>query len=220
MWTKEHENKVVELFNKKYKVSEIADDLNRSASNVAKKCRELGLKSPMGIMMAEQKEARGRGMIICRGCTEEKPIDNFPLRERGKKYVRCLCRECGATASLQRYRNKKNCTLEETLHQRAYQAKRRSEKKQLEFNLTDSDLLEIYKKQNGKCYYSGITMEKIPKIDNYYNVSIDRVDSSKGYTKNNVVLCCDSINTMKNSMPIKIFIDICQKIVLHQVRKV
>lgn len=63
-------------------------------------------------------------------------------------------------------------------------------------------------------------MERVPKIDNYYNVSIDRVDSTVGYTKDNIVLCCDSINSMKNSMPKEFFIELCRNIVSHQERKV
>jgi len=217
-WTDAHINQLKELFYKKCKTIDIARILNRSWSNVCKKCRELGLKTDMSIMMGEQKEARGRGMIICRGCKSEKPIDNFPLREQGKKHIRCLCRECEAKFSLERYRNKKSYSLEETLHRRAYQASRRAKNKSIECNITDADLMEIYNKQEGKCHYSGVLMEKIPKVDNYYNLSIDRVDSKKGYTKENIVLCCDSINTMKNAMPHNVFIDICEKIVLHQKR--
>lgn len=215
-WTVDDISKLKMMFNGRIKNSDISIALGRSYSNVCKKCRELGLKSRMAIMMGEQKIARERGMIICRGCSTEKTTDNFPMRERGGRYTRCLCRECEAKFSLERYRNKKSYSLEETLHRRAYQAKRRSIKKKMEFRVTVADLLEIYNGQNGKCYYSGITMERIPKVDNYYNVSIDRVDSSIGYIKSNIVLCCDSINTMKNAMPKDVFIDICKKIVLHQ----
>lgn len=194
--------------------------MGRSYSNICKKCRDLGLKSRMSILMSEQKSARTRGLIICRGCDTEKSPDNFPPREKGSRYVRCLCRECEAKFSLERYRNKKSYSLEETLHRRAYQAKRRSERKGISFDITDADLIELYNKQDGKCYYSGIPMERVPKIDNYYNVSIDRIDSNVGYTRNNIVLCCDSINTMKNSMPKEFFIELCRKIVSHQERKV
>ena len=51
---------------------------------------------------------------------------------------------------------------------------------------------------------------------NSYVVSVDRVDSNKGYLKDNVVLCCDSVNTMKMKLDTKEFLNICNKIINHQ----
>ena len=52
--------------------------------------------------------------------------------------------------------------------------------------------------------------------DNSYVVSVDRVDSNKGYLKDNVVLCCDSVNTMKMKLDTKEFLNICKEIVKCQ----
>lgn len=46
-------------------------------------------------------------------------------------------------------------------------------------------------------------------------LSIDRIDSSKGYTRDNVVLVCSSINVMKNSHSIDEFINLCRSVVEH-----
>jgi hypothetical protein len=48
-------------------------------------------------------------------------------------------------------------------------------------------------------------MKYIAFNKNPFQVSIDRIESSKGYTKNNTVLCCQSINYMKNDYPIESF---------------
>lgn len=36
--------------------------------------------------------------------------------------------------------------------------------------------------------------------------SLDRIDSSKGYYRENVVLCCNIVNLMKSDMPINEFL--------------
>jgi hypothetical protein len=43
--------------------------------------------------------------------------------------------------------------------------------------------------------------------------SVDRIRGSKGYTKNNVVLCCDAVNMMKSTMSYETFYEICKNVV-------
>lgn len=215
-WTEQDDTRLIELFHNNHTSREIATLMKRSYSHIRKRGREFGLKTKMGMMMEEQKLARLRGKGVCRACGKEKPVSDFSTRGIGNKYLRSICDKCEASRAINRYRNKTLYSLDETVHKRVYQAKRRAMKKGVEFDLTDSDIIDLYNKQNGKCHYSGIPMEKIPKMDNYYNVSIDRVESHRGYTLDNVVLCCDSVNTMKNAMPRDVFIDICKKIVSHQ----
>lgn len=75
-----------------------------------------------------------------------------------------------------------------------HHSKERSKTKNLEFDLTSQDIIDLYDKQNGKCYWLGIDMSK----DNSYYTpnqpSIDRLDNSKGYTKDNIVLACTFAN--------------------------
>ena len=111
-----------------------------------------------------------------------------------------------------------NITLEKLLTLRVRTAYGRACKKGLDFDLTPEYLMELYNKQNGRCYYSGIKMEIALKgyIDNTNTLSIDRVDSSKGYIKENIVLCCDSVNTMKMKLKVSDFLNICKEIVKYQ----
>ena len=61
-------------------------------------------------------------------------------------------------------------------------------------NMDYTVLLNLWNKQKGLCYYTNIPMqltnEIVPEL-----VSIDRIDSLKGYTEDNIVLCCYIINT-------------------------
>lgn len=82
-----------------------------------------------------------------------------------------------------------------------YNCNRRSN--DLVFAITEEDILELYYKQDEKCALSGQILTKIALEDkgvNKYNISIDRIDSSKGYTKDNIELIGSIINIMKNDI--------------------
>lgn len=69
------------------------------------------------------------------------------------------------------------------------------------FNLKYDDIVNIWNKQCGKCHHSGIPM----KYDkNEWRLSIDRIDNDKGYTVDNIVLCCLEFNTRKTWTDTKI----------------
>jgi len=73
------------------------------------------------------------------------------------------------------------------------------------------DLLTLWDKQAGLCAYSGRPMTYTREGKRRYqrnktNVSIDRVDSGLGYTRDNIVLCCGVVNMMKTDMTKEEFI--------------
>jgi len=75
---------------------------------------------------------------------------------------------------------------------------RRKKGKNIEFNITKDFLRELWDKQNGKCFYTGIEMEAFSIGKHPNQPSLDRRNSEKGYVKENVVLCCQSINFAKS----------------------
>lgn len=87
-----------------------------------------------------------------------------------------------------------------------------SYKRKYEFNITIDYLYELWDKQDGKCYYTLVEMinsagNRIPN-----QVSVDRIDSSKGYVKDNIALCCQSINYAKSNYNEEIFRDFLNKV--------
>ena len=72
----------------------------------------------------------------------------------------------------------------------------------------------MWNDQDGRCAYTGVQM-KYDGAGSPESVSLDRVDSSKGYTKDNVVLCGVLINRMKNDQPVEAFLRWCELAVSH-----
>lgn len=66
--------------------------------------------------------------------------------------------------------------------------KRRARDSSIKCSLTSEDILQIFKKQNGKCYWYGIDLipSSIPKTLN--QPSIDRIDPTGDYDKENCVV--------------------------------
>jgi len=67
----------------------------------------------------------------------------------------------------------------------------------LELNLDYDYLINLYEKQHHKCALSGLIMSF--EFGNSRSISIDRIDSSKGYQVGNVQLVCQAFNWMKNN---------------------
>ena len=68
------------------------------------------------------------------------------------------------------------------------------------------------------CFYCGSppsTIRKYRGIEIKYN-GLDRLDCSKGYTKENVVTCCFLCNRAKNDLSKKDFLDLVTRVYRHQ----
>ena len=52
------------------------------------------------------------------------------------------------------------------------------------------------------------------------NLSVDRIDSTKGYSKDNVQLVCMAANQMKNDLPMTEFIEMCEAVLALEREKI
>jgi hypothetical protein len=93
---------------------------------------------------------------------------------------------------------------------------RKGRKKQGE--VTIEDIYDLWVKQNKKCNLSGIQIDFIKRKEGV-SASIDRIDSSKEYVKDNIQLVHKDINLMKNHFNQDYFLDICEKIINERKRK-
>lgn len=121
-----------------------------------------------------------------------------------KKSLLPFCRECGSI------RTKKN-SIKHWSRVAFYRAEEQHRTKNFNFDLTIEFILDLYSKQGGLCYWLGIPMET-SMIHRYpFSPSLDRVDRKKGYTKDNVILCCQFMNVGRNSCSYEDFIDSIKK---------
>lgn len=81
-----------------------------------------------------------------------------------------------------------------------HNAKTRAKKKELDFQISRDDVINLYHSQNGECSITGFKLEMesgTRKKSNPYRISIDRIDSNKGYILDNITLVCWAVNQMK-----------------------
>lgn len=83
-------------------------------------------------------------------------------------------------------------------------AKKRN--KQLDYD--ESYLIELFKKQNGRCFWTNLKMIEKGSHNNPFQISVDRLDNNKTYAKDNIVLCCLMINYARNTCDYETWNDI------------
>lgn len=72
--------------------------------------------------------------------------------------------------------------------------------KKYDVSVNIDDLTKLWDKQDGKCYLTEIKMDTVSYSRTLKNVSIDQIEAGKGYTIDNIGLCCESINMAKMQM--------------------
>lgn len=195
---------IKELLNKDWSYTKIAKYLKVSPSQVCQICKNNHLLSRKSYRLIELNKLRNTNQFQCRLC------DNiFSLSDliSDKDY---LCKSC---ISLDRKRHSHNLGFEQQISKKLIAARIKSKHCNREFKLTKSDIIELWNKQNGKCYYSGLEMSH--KTNDKLIFSIDRIDSDKGYNINNIVLCCLIFNTMKLNYSQSEFIEYCKLVANH-----
>lgn len=96
-------------------------------------------------------------------------------------------------------------------------ARSRAEKKGIPFDLTKDDVMQMFEKQKGLCFYSGLELNVVKadasRMHDPLKMSLDCVDPTLGYVKGNVVWCAYCVNAFKLKMSKESMIDICRAIV-------
>ena len=82
----------------------------------------------------------------------------------------------------------------------------------LEHNLTTAYIQDILEKQNYCCAFTGIKLDHKTGKDNLRMASIDRINSKKGYVKNNIQIVLNSMNKAKGASTDKQFHDLMKEI--------
>lgn len=138
----------------------------------------------------------------CKKCETEKPYSEFYTNSKGCRGR--TCKECDRSSERER---KKNTTSERSASHRNWRNKRRgyaltnvarfrAKKRLISFDLEPSDIQRRI--DLGSCEMSGIPFD-LSKPRGWNAPSLDRIDSRKGYTKENVRVVLYAINVMANT---------------------
>jgi hypothetical protein len=133
------------------------------------------------------------GKMVCRGCGEAKPVEEFYVdssRPRGRV---ARCKEC--------YSETQSNVTRLKPYRRESEAKGSAAIRGIEWDLTREQFMFFWQKP---CHYCG---------DEIQTVGLDRFDNKKGYTVENIVPCCGTCNRMKLEMSASEFLSRCEKIV-------
>jgi hypothetical protein len=160
------------------------------------------------------------GSKLCQQCNTVKDVNDFYKDKSSSFGLHTYCKMC-SVYNTQVWASTYDGFIKKIYTEIQHNLKKKA--KQLSFNITIEDIKQLYTKQKGLCALSGLTLtyNALPKekqeehIINYCNISVDRIDSTKGYEKDNIQLVCAIVNRMKTDMKDNTFIDFCKKIVEH-----
>lgn len=149
-------------------------------------------------------------MKKCSKCKAEKELTEFPKTKTNKDGLSYLCFDCNRRVTKEYreknadryYQNQKQRRQTEPIFisQLLHGAKTRAGKKGLEFNLTFDFTKKLLDVSGYRCAVTGLEMnlQSSPrKKANAFKCSLDRIDSEKGYTEDNVRFVCWAVNQMK-----------------------
>lgn len=169
----------------------------------------------------------------CNACNKEKPLEEFGLqtsRDKGTNFhknptYKAQCKACIAEYARNWRKNNTNYKgsgkitkypeedrlLLSAISSRLTDAKTRTKK----YNKPECDvdrdyLYSLFKKQNGRCAYSGVELslqKSSPLV-----LSLDQIDPTKGYIKDNVQWLAWAVNRAKGDMDEQTFLDMCRVI--------
>jgi hypothetical protein len=157
----------------------------------------------------------------CCQCKTIKQLFEFHKDKTKKFGVGNTCKECTKKISYEYYiKNSEGIRKKVSIYAKSYIPKHsrdidsrlrnlctKAKNRIKEFNLVDSDLLDLWGKQDGRCAYTKLPL--LATANQFNTVSLDRVDSSKGYVVGNIQLVCAAINKMKQEYTEEVFLLFC-----------
>ena len=133
----------------------------------------------------------------CNKCKNFRVISEFRSNTAQVDNLNYYCKSCDSKIT----KHKQKTNLKSWIGHRLSTAKFRADRSGGDFDLDTDFMVELWQKQDGLCFYTKIPLSFTRK--DMCTASIDRVDSSRSYVRDNVVWCCKAINFMKSNYDYK-----------------
>jgi hypothetical protein len=149
---------------------------------------------------------------ICAKCDTKTHVSNFFKHHQTKDGYHSWCKKCckkGNNLS----RAKKYSSFEGRIATFLSTCRKSAEKRKQICSITADDLKQAWEAQSGICVYTGWAMTTQANCPT--TVSVERIDSKQGYTKENTALVCNAVNRMKSNFSGEFFYSVCQAVVTH-----
>jgi hypothetical protein len=157
----------------------------------------------------------------CRKCGIEKPLTEFHKAKHKKFGVSGVCKPCTCAINRTYYlKNESTIRKNVSVYRKSYTPRHtreidsrlknlctKAKNRDKEFSLVNQDLLDVFEVQQGLCAYTKLPL--VATANQFNTISLDRIDSSKGYHKDNIQLVCAAINKMKQEYTEQMFISLC-----------
>lgn len=157
-------------------------------------------------------------------------VEGYTFNRHNQLIVRCSCGTTSelsaATAKSSRSKRCTNCSYKKISQDRSYgkihntyyqQLKKAAIRRNIVFLISIEDLWNQYEKQEGKCAFTGLnlTLTNSNHLRDQ-TASLDRIDSSKGYTTDNIQWAHKHVNKMKMDLEEKEFFSIIKQVYEHK----
>jgi len=165
------------------------------------------------------------GDCVCLCCKIKKDVSCFSSDKSRSTGLQTYCKDCQRKQAIEW--KKKHDNYEDFIHFLFKDLKNNAKKRGINVGITKEDVLELYEEQGKLCALTGDLMthnfkrgegrgsEKTSK-----NISVDRINPKKEYTRDNIQLVCNRANTIKWDLTQEEFLYFCTKVVAHAKKKI
>jgi len=151
------------------------------------------------------------GKFYCPKCQQNLDVSEFHADKSSDRGIQTYCKKCGKENT-----TRWASTFDGYITRLFKDLKNNAMRRNIKVSITKQDIKDQYLKQNGLCaltrkkmtHYGERNNKRLKK--NLYNISVDRIDSKKGYFKDNIQLVCNIINIMKWDFKQNDFIEMCR----------
>lgn len=160
------------------------------------------------------------GLKLCSSCKQMKPVANFGHDPRTASRLETRCRQCNVART-----NARKCSdlkfylrTVAAAHKRGYMAVSKRRMAMIADSCICTEVLyDLWVQQDGKCAVTNLPLTHIIGQGRVgTNLSIDRIDSTAGYTRDNIRLVCLQVNIMRNVLSDSELVQWCHRVIEGQ----